>query len=99
MEVHPWLPPFTTSGQIGFPEGTNAGSKYVEILKEPFAPLHSFSNASANPFKSSLACECGSKTVDGVCTVGRGIPSGPFWQPTSRPRFQMEPFELIPKQR
>ena len=96
MEVHPWLPPFTTSGQIGFSEGTNQGSKYVEILKDTFAPLHSYNNACANPFKSSLACECGSKTVDGVCAVGKTIPSGPYWQPTFRPRFQMEPYELIP---
>ena len=96
MEVHPWLPPFTQAHQLGFQEGTNAGSKYVEILREPFAPLHAYSNAQANPFKSSLACECGAKTVDGVCAVGRAIPAGPFWQPTARPQFQMEPYELIP---
>jgi hypothetical protein len=99
MEVHPWLPPFTTVGQIGFLEATDSGSKYVEVTKEPYAPLHSYNNASAGPFISSMACACGSKTVDNVCTAGRAMPAGPFWPPTSRMRFQSEPFELIPARR
>jgi hypothetical protein len=99
MEVHPWLPPFTQSNQFGFPEATTSGSKFVEIVREPFAPLHSYDNALASPFRNSLVCECGSRTVDGVCAMGKQIPSGPFWQPATRPRFQMEPYELIPSKK
>ena len=99
MNVHPWLPSFTQAGQRSvFTEGTDHGGKFVQIIGEPFAPLHSYENALAGPFRSSFACECGAKTVDGVCAQGRGapLPGAPFWQTGPRLGFQSQPYEIIP---
>jgi hypothetical protein len=99
MNTQPWLSAFTQPGQKAFTEGTDDGSKYVQVIKESFAPLHSYSNAVATPFISSLSCACGAKNPDGVCVRGKEMPGAPFWQPNSALTFQMEPYELIPPAR
>ena len=97
MEVHPWLPSATSPGQLSFVEGSTDGSTYVQFVREPFAPLHYLDNSVASPFRASFSCDCGSKTVDGVCTTGRGIASAPFWMSQVRPSLlTMKPYETLP---
>jgi hypothetical protein len=96
MEVHPWLPSIAQN-RVSFAEASTEGSNYVQFALEPFAPLHYLDNAVASPFNSSLACDCGSLTVDGVCTSGGGVASAPFWAPSMRPSLlTMQPFETLP---
>ena len=96
MEVHPWLPSISQN-RVSFTEASNDGSNYVQFVQEPFAPLHYLDNSVASPFRSALSCECGSATVDGVCTTGRGIASTPFWTASMRPSLlTMHPFETPP---
>jgi hypothetical protein len=97
MDASPWLPSFTAPKTVSFIEGTNTGSKYVEIVNEASVPLHSLATSLAAPFKQELVCAKGFKTVDGTCKTGYELPGAPFWKSSSRMTLQVEPYEILPK--
>ena len=95
MEAHPWLPSFASAASLNYLEGSPDGSSFVQISREPFAPLHYLDNAMASPFVNPLKCTAGYKTVDGVCT-GQ-LPSGPYWTASTLLNLlTREPFETLP---
>jgi len=95
MDSSPWLPALNSPGVTAFAEATTDGSKFVEIGRGRYDPLHSFAAGVASPYESGLVCKCGIKNPDG-CVKGSSI-TGPFWNPPGPVRWEFaSPFELLP---